>query len=146
MKKQKESAGVKSAYELAMEKLRKKDSEQGVESAPLTDAQKEEIAEIRSFYRAKLAEREILFQSEIRKARATGEAELVTSTEDGYRRDRRVLESEMEEKLRAARSRRAKSCSSIRRCFLRPRSATDRLAVLPDSTEMSDASRHCLPR
>jgi len=107
MKKQKESAGVKSAYELAMEKLRKKDSEQGVESAPLTDAQKEEIAEIRSFYRAKLAEREIIFQSEIRKARATGEAELVTSTEDGYRRDRRVLESEMEEKLRAARSRRA---------------------------------------
>ena len=108
MKKQKESGGVKSAYELAMEKLRKKDSEQGLETTPLSDAQKQEIAEIRNFYRAKLAEREILFQSELKKARATGEAEVVTTTEDGYRRDRRVLESEMEEKLRAVRSRRDK--------------------------------------
>ncbi len=105
MKKQKDSGGVKTAYELAMEKLRKKDSEQGLATSPLTDAQKQEIAEIRSFYRAKLAEREILFQSELKKARATGEAEVVTTTEDGYRRDRRVLESAMEEKLRAVRSR-----------------------------------------
>jgi len=106
MKKQKESAGgMKSSYELAMEKLRQKDSEQGLESAPLTDAQKEEIAEIRSFYRAEPAEREILFQSELKKARATGEAVAVATTEEHYRSDRRVLESEMEEKLRAIRSR-----------------------------------------
>lgn len=96
---------MKSSYELAMEKLRQKDSEQGLESAPLTNAQKEQIAEVRSFYRAKLAEREILFQSELKKARATGEADAVAATEEGYRRDRRVLESEMEEKLRAIRSR-----------------------------------------
>lgn len=106
MKKQKESAGgMKSSFELAMEKLKQKDSEQGLEAAPLTDAQKKEIKEIRSFYGAKLAEREILFQSELKKARATGEAENVTATEEGYRRDRRVFESEMEEKLRAVRSR-----------------------------------------
>jgi len=105
MKKRKEPAGIKSAYELAMEKLRKKDSEQGLASSPLTDAQKQEIASIRTFYRSKLAEREILFQSEMKKARATGEAEAVASTEEGYRRDRRLLESEMEEKLHAVRSR-----------------------------------------
>src|SRR5262245_36771082 len=104
MKKKDAAGGVKSAYELAMEKLKKKDSEQGLEAAPLTDAQKQEIAEIRSFYRAKLAEREILFQSELKKARATGDAEAVTTTEENYRRDRRIFESEMEEKLRAVRS------------------------------------------
>ena len=33
----------KSAYELAMERLRKKDAEQGITTAPLTDAQKAAI-------------------------------------------------------------------------------------------------------
>ncbi len=45
----------KSAYELAMERLRRKDAEEGVERAPVTDAQKAAIAEIRNFYEARLA-------------------------------------------------------------------------------------------
>lgn len=60
--------GPKSAYELAMERLRQKDREAGVSERPLTDEQKAKISEIRSFYDAKLAEREILHRDSLRKA------------------------------------------------------------------------------
>jgi len=50
----------KSAYELAMERLRKKDAEQGVVEQKLSDAQKAAIAEARSVYEARVAERQIL--------------------------------------------------------------------------------------
>jgi hypothetical protein len=48
----------KSALELAMERLRKKDADAGVAGTPLTDAQRTRIAEVRNFYDAKLAERD----------------------------------------------------------------------------------------
>ena len=52
---------LKSAYELAMERLRDKDREAGVEQQkPLTDKQKKEIARLRQEAKAKLAEFEIL--------------------------------------------------------------------------------------
>jgi hypothetical protein len=50
----------KSAYELAMERLKKKDAEDGVVQQKLTDAQKAAIAEARSIYEARVAERQIL--------------------------------------------------------------------------------------
>ncbi len=53
----------KSSLELAMERLKKKDVEQGVTEHALTDEQKNEIAEIRKTYGAKLAQEEILFKS-----------------------------------------------------------------------------------
>ena len=46
------SDGPKSAYELAMERLRQKDREAGVEERPLTDQQKAAIAEARQVYQA----------------------------------------------------------------------------------------------
>jgi hypothetical protein len=55
----------KSAYELAMEKLRKKDAEAGVEEQVLTDAQREAIAEARSVYESRVAERRIMHQSAV---------------------------------------------------------------------------------
>jgi len=58
----------KSALELAMERLRKKDAESGAESRPLTDAQRASIAEVRNFYEAKAAEVEVLHQSALRRA------------------------------------------------------------------------------
>jgi len=58
--------GMKSAYELAMERLRKNDEEAGVERRPVTDAQKAAIAEIRNFYEAKIAEVEVLHQGRLR--------------------------------------------------------------------------------
>src|SRR4030095_1959450 len=56
---------LKSAYELAMERFKKKDAEAGVERQPLTDEQKAEIAEIRNRYQAKIAELEILHRGNI---------------------------------------------------------------------------------
>ena len=61
---------MKSAYELAMERLRKSDADAGIETRPPTDEQKAAIAEIRKYHDAKVAEREILHQDALRKARS----------------------------------------------------------------------------
>jgi hypothetical protein len=53
----------KSAYELAMERLRRKDAEAGVAPVTVTDEQKAAIAEIRQIAEAKLAELQLLHQS-----------------------------------------------------------------------------------
>ena len=58
----------KSAFELAMERLRQKDKEASIDARPLTDEQKAAIAEARQFYKAKVAEREILHQTALRNA------------------------------------------------------------------------------
>src|SRR5262245_8781893 len=57
----------KSAYELAMERLRKKDQDEGVTVVPLTDEQRAQIAEVRNFYEAKIAEQKVQHQSTLRK-------------------------------------------------------------------------------
>ena len=61
-----DDAGPKSAYELAMERLRKQDEDAGVERQVVTAAQKAAIAEIRNFYEAKLAELDVLHQGRLR--------------------------------------------------------------------------------
>ena len=91
---------MKSAYELAMERLRKKDADAGIESKPVTDAQKAAIAEIRNFYEAKLAEREVLHQSAVR---ATLDAEALAVLNANYRRDRERLTSERDSKVEKTR-------------------------------------------
>src|SRR5258707_14022061 len=58
-----DEGGPKSSFELAMERLRKKDAEEGVSARPMTDQQKAAIAELRSFYDSKIAEQEILQES-----------------------------------------------------------------------------------
>ena len=51
---------LKSAYEVAMERLRAEDRDRGVEPArPLTKAQKKRIAELRQEAKAKLADLEV---------------------------------------------------------------------------------------
>ncbi len=87
---------LKSAYELAMERLRKKDAEEGVEHKPLTDEQRAAIAETRNFYEAKLAEREVLHQSALRRA---VEPEARAALDEEYRRDRERLTSERDAKV-----------------------------------------------
>src|SRR5256885_6627953 len=52
-----------------------KDREVGVEERPLTDEQKTSIAEVRRFYQAKVAEREILHRDALAKARSREEVE-----------------------------------------------------------------------
>ena len=96
---------MKSSYEIAMEKLRKRDAESGETQPLLSGPQKTEMAEIRRQYQAKLAEREILYQDEARKARASKDPEVVRSVEEGYRKDRSRIEDDMEARLRAVRLR-----------------------------------------
>jgi hypothetical protein len=86
----------KTAYELAMERLRKKDAEAGIESKPLTDAQKAEIAEARNFCDAKLAEAEVLHRSKM--AATTDPAERDALAEM-YRRDRDRAISDRDHKI-----------------------------------------------
>jgi len=90
----------KSAFELAMERLRKKDAEAGVEERPLTDAQKAVIAEARQVYEARMAEREILHQAALRKATTHEEVERLN---EELRRDRDRLATDRDRKTAEAR-------------------------------------------
>jgi rhodanese-related sulfurtransferase len=86
----------KSAVELAMERLRRKDEAAGVDARPPSEAQKEAIAEARRVCEAKLAEREILHKSTL--ARTLDPAERA-ALDDEYRRDRERIVSERERKI-----------------------------------------------
>jgi len=86
----------KSAYELAMERLRKQDREAGVEERPLSEAQRAAIADVRRVHDARLAEREILFQSDRRKA---ADPEALEKLEQDYRRDRERISSDRDKKI-----------------------------------------------
>jgi hypothetical protein len=90
------SDGPKSAYELAMERLRQKDRDAGVEERPLTDRQKAAIAEARQVYQAKMAEREILHRDAMRKAQSGDEVEKLESE---LARDRDRLASDRDRKI-----------------------------------------------
>ncbi len=58
---------MKSAYELAMERL-----EKSAPTVQLTDAQKAQIAEIDSTYKARIAEKELFLQGKIKEAGLSG--------------------------------------------------------------------------
>ena len=91
---------MKSAYELAMERLEKADP-----SISLTKDQKKEIAEIDSTYRAKIAEKEVFLKDQIRKAQSAGNLEEAESLEKQLASDIRRLQQDCEakkEKLRAS--------------------------------------------
>jgi hypothetical protein len=91
-----EDKPIKSSYDLAMERLRKKDADEGVESRPVTDAQKAAIAEVRNFYEAKMAEQQVLYQSALR---TTADPEARATLEQQYRRDRERFTSERDSKI-----------------------------------------------
>lgn len=96
----------KSAYELAMEKLRRQDQERGEgPPASLTPEQKETIATIRRTWDARLAEREILARAERRKLAEQPESEeKVRQFDDDYARERRKLEERRDTEVAAARA------------------------------------------
>jgi hypothetical protein len=86
---------LKSAFELAMERLKAKDRDEGVlEEKPLTKAQKERIAELRRDAQAKLAELEILHRKNV--AAAGGDPVAVAKVEENYATDRGRVESRLE--------------------------------------------------
>jgi len=93
---------MKSAYELAMERLEKQSP-----SAKLTDEQKREIAEIDSLYKSRIAEREVFLQGQLDKARDAGETDEIAALERQLASELRRLNEECEtkkEKIRAPNS------------------------------------------
>ena len=92
---------MKSAYELAMERL-----EKGAPTAKLTEAQKAEIAEIDSLSKAKIAEREVFLKDQIGKALAAGKYEEAAELEQELTRDIKRLQQKCEEQKEKARAKR----------------------------------------
>ena len=91
---------MKSAYELAMERL-----EKNAPAVKLTDEQKAQLAEIDSQFQAKIAEKELFLKEQIGKAIGAGKFDEVEQLQQQLVTERRRLEEDREskkEKLRAS--------------------------------------------
>ena len=94
------SDAPKSALELAMERLRKKDADAGVVEQKLTDAQKAAIAEARSIYESRVAELQILHRQ---KQLTAAEPQEIARIEEEYRRDMDRFATDRDAKIRRIR-------------------------------------------
>ncbi len=90
---------MKSAYELAMERLQKQSP-----TLQLTDDQKREIAEIDSAFRAKIAERELFLKDQIARETAAGKFDEIAQLEKQLAVDIRRLNEDCEAKKEKVRS------------------------------------------
>jgi hypothetical protein len=91
---------MKSAYELAMERLQKNQP-----SISLTDDQKKQLAEVDSQFKAKIAERELFLKEQITKAQNAGKFDEMEALEKQLASEIRRLQEDCEskkEKLRAS--------------------------------------------
>lgn len=84
---------MKSAYELAMERLQK-----NAPSVSLTNEQKEQIAEVDSTFTARIAEREVFLQGKIAAAQASGNFEEAEELAKQLSSEVRRLREDCEEK------------------------------------------------
>ena len=84
---------MKTAYELAMERLNK-----AAPAVKLTAGQKKQLAELDSQYAAKIAEREIALKDEMAKVSAAGDFEKVEKLQQQLVNERKKLQAELEEK------------------------------------------------
>ena len=82
---------MKSAYELAMERL-----EKASPSLSLTEDQKKGLAEVDSVYRAKIAEKELFLRNQIQKAQKAGKFEEVEPLEKQLGSEIQRLQEECE--------------------------------------------------
>lgn len=85
---------MKSAYELAMERLAKSDPDAG---RPLTPEQKRELADVDRLFQGKIAEREIFLKKQLNDALADGKADDVQKIQQQITSERARLEEEREE-------------------------------------------------
>src|SRR5215813_2941220 len=85
--------GMKSAYELAMERL-----EKNAPTVKLTDEQKQQIAEIESTYKARIAEKELFLKEKMRAAQTSGNFEEFEQLEKQLAIELHRLQSDCEEK------------------------------------------------
>ena len=99
-------AGMKSALELAMEKLKARQPEES--TVTLTEAQRQEISGLRQQYEAKIAEKEIMMQSEIRQfvQRRPPQEAMAAAHElrEKLQQAKKALQEELEAKIAAVRS------------------------------------------
>lgn len=86
------NAYMKSAYELAMERLNKDNP-----IAQITEEQKAKLGEADSKYAAKIAEKEIFLKGEMNKALQSGDIEAFESLKTQMATERKGLESDREE-------------------------------------------------
>ena len=84
---------MKSAYDLAMEKLEKQSP-----TVKLTEEQRSELAEIDSLYKSRIAEKELLLNDLIRREQAAGKASEVESLQKQLASEIRRLSEECETK------------------------------------------------
>ncbi|MGI8431979.1 MAG: hypothetical protein ACR2MW_06800, partial [Chthoniobacterales bacterium] len=84
---------MKSAYELAMERL-----EKSAPTVALTNAQKAEIAEIDSSYKARIAEKELFLKGQIRDAQTSGKFDEIENLQKQLSIEVRRLQEDCEEK------------------------------------------------
>ena len=84
---------MKSAYELAMERLNKTSP-----TTKLTNEQKKKLAELDAEYKAKFADREIFLKGEMAKAADKGDYEAYAQLEKQLLSDRKSIQAELEEK------------------------------------------------
>lgn len=85
---------MKSAYELAMERLAKADPEG---AKPLSAEQKARLAEIDSIWKGKIAEREIFLQQRLDSALSEGKYDEAEQIRTQLKSERARLEEEREE-------------------------------------------------
>ncbi|EDY84008.1 hypothetical protein VDG1235_3635 [Verrucomicrobiia bacterium DG1235] len=90
---------MKSAYELAMERLAAKDGDH----KPVTEEQKAKLAEIDEKYRAKIAEREVFLTPKLASAQASGNLPEAEDIRKQLANEKARLEEEREEKKEAVR-------------------------------------------
>jgi hypothetical protein len=88
----------KSAIELAMARLRKKDEDAGDVQMTLTDAQRAAIADVRQVFAARRAQAEIMHQTALAGAM---DVETLTRLNEEFRRDVDRMARETEEKIAA---------------------------------------------
>jgi hypothetical protein len=90
---------MKTAYELAMERLSK-----NAPTKKTSADQKKQLAELDSKYAAKIAEREIFLKGELTKAAQKGDFEAMEQLEKQLVSDRKSLHAELEEKKEKVRN------------------------------------------
>lgn len=91
---------MKTAYELAMERLNKSSP-----AIKLSADQKKQLAELDSQYAAKIAEREISLTGEREKASASGDMEKAEQLQQQLAAERKTLQAQLEEKKEHVRQR-----------------------------------------
>ncbi|MCU0793685.1 MAG: hypothetical protein MUE42_12735 [Opitutaceae bacterium] len=90
---------MKSAYELAMERLAKSEPKE----KPLSTAQKQRLAEIDRVHKGKWAEREVFLKEQLEKALARGEADEAEQVRVQLAREKLRIEEECEAEKDAVR-------------------------------------------